>query len=291
VNEKGHLDNNIIPAFGSLTWDNLTRLRIQRWVNALYDEGYAPRSVRRIYGTFKTLVLDAIDELAVPISASPFVRIRLPAIEPTGRRALTPAEIGSICHRFDQHRELAKTLAMTGCRVGELLARDVSDWSPMAGLSIPPGTSKRRGEGGPRRRGSKTPAGIRLIPICGSHRKSLQAYVGTRSTGPLFLNRDKKRVKYDAFLHRFGAAAEAAGLEDVTPHWFRHSLKTWLRDHKCDPVAVDQVLGHKTGGMDAVYVHVTPGMLADVVSAMESLWQAIHRVDPPAAAGRPAGAR
>ncbi len=281
VNERSHLDNHILPALGHLVLDDdyagpdkLTPLRVQRWVDRLSADGYAPRTVKTVYGWFKTVVFAAIDEPSVPITASPFRRVRLPAVEPTGRGALEPEEVGAVLGGLRTHAELGWTLAFTGARVGELLARDVGDWSPLAGLSIPPGTRRGRADrAGGRAHGAKTPAGVRTIGFCGSHREMLRAYVGERRTGPLFLNRDRRRVGYDTFLKRFEEAAKAAGLPDVTPHWFRHTVITWLQEDGCNQLAIDEHVGHRTPGMRGVYGHVTPAMRAPILASLESRWR------------------
>jgi integrase len=279
--ERVHLDRHILPTWRDVPLEDetrLSRLTVQQWVNRMPG---APRSVRLRYGTFTKMINDGIDEPTVPLTASPCVRIRLPAVEPTGRRALTEAEVAAIADACGVHRMLVWTLAFTGCRISELVSRDVSHLHPLSGLVLPPGT-RRRGErpaaSAPtgRRRGGKTPAAVREIPLCGSHRAELLAYVGDRTSGPLFVGRDgRSRATYTAVWKRIVAACEKLEFEEpVSPHWFRHTHETWLDDDEIRQVAIDERIGHKTKGVQGIYKHVTPRMRASVLSALERRWLA-----------------
>jgi integrase len=289
-NEDTYLDKHILPVLGPARLDpgrpdSLARLRIQRWVDGLVASGLAASTIRTIYGRLKTMILDAIDEPTVPITASPFVRVRLPVVEPSGRRALEPAEVGRLCRAFGPpHQQLAWTLGFSGARIGELLARDVTDWQPLAGIAIPPAVVRRR-RGETVTRGGKTAAGIRVLTLCGSHRAMIRGYVGGRTAGPLFLNRHVGRVQYDTFLSAFHKARTKAGLPDVSPHWLRHTVKTWLHEDGVAGRAVDAFIGHRTAGMDGVYVHVTAAMRADILASLEDRWRQAHSL-PPAAGQR-----
>lgn len=279
--EKSMLDRYVIPAFGKLpmTAKGLPRLAVQQWVNRLSAEGNSPRYVRGIYGVFSKLINDAVDDATTPLDASPCVRITLPALDPTGRRALSVDEVAAICSRCGIYSAAAWTLAFTGMRIGELLARDVSDWSPFTGITIAAKidlNAKAAGKTKAKKRAAKTPAGGRTIPLCASHGRAIRDALDGRSTGPLIRNSRKVRANYWTFNGAFGRAAEAAGLAEVTPHWLRGTLKTWLREDGCDDRAIDQVLGHRSPGMDGVYVYVTPVMLKQITDALEIRWLSAH---------------
>src|SRR5690606_8978022 len=151
---------------------------------------------------------------------------------------------------------------------------------------LPPAT-RRRGQKpldeqvAPRRRkGGKTPSAIRVIGLCGSNRQELIDYIGDRKDGPLFVGRSGQRPSYAAVWRRIVAACEKVAAdpsidfdEPVSPHWFRHTHKTMLRAAHCDPVAINERIGHRTGGMDEIYVHVTPAMQAEILAVIEERWQ------------------
>lgn len=280
--ECTHLDRHILPAWRDVVFEDqarMSRLTVQQWVNRMQG---APRSVRLRYGTFTKLINDALDEPSVPLSSSPCVRITLPKPEPTGRRALTEAEVAMIADACGVHAMLVWTLAFTGMRISEALSRDVMHFRPLAGLELPPAV-RRRGEGpvaeptGRRRRGGKTPAAIRSTGLCGSHRAELLVYIGGRTSGPLFLGGRRSRPSYGAVWRQIERACEALGFIDpVSPHWFRHTHETWLVEDGCAQVAIDERIGHKPKGIQGIYTHVTPAMRAQILASLERRWRVAH---------------
>jgi integrase len=269
----------LLPTFRTMPLESIGRLAVQQWVTRLSAEGNAPRYVRRIYGVFRKIVGDAVDDPTVTLDSTPCVRIMLPDLDSTGRRALTVDEVAAICSRCAPYTLAAWSLAFTGMRVGELLKRDVGDWSPFTGITIagrPIAEARARGKRKARTRASKTVAGGRTVPLCGSHGRAIRDYTDGRMDGPLLRGERVARLGYDVFLDVFTAATEAAGLPDVTPHWFRGTLKTWIREDGCDQRAVDYMLGHRTHGMDGIYVDVTPAMLRKITDALEVRWVAAH---------------
>lgn len=315
-NQDKMIDTHILPHLGHLVLDDdytgddrLTRLRVQRWVWTL-EEAYSPWYVRGIHGVLRVALLDAVDEPGVPIAASPCVRIRMEPVEPTGRHALSPELVAAVCSRCvgpaerapgrgyrggrADYRVLAWTAAFTGMRVGELLARDVGDWSPFRGIQIASrpvaGSGRPRGE--KRSRASKTPAGARVIQVCPSHGAMLRDYVGGRRDGPLFLNTLGRRPGYRAVASMVERAAERARAdgfdvpEGFSIHWVRHGHETWLDEDECRPVAIDERMGHSTPGMRGVYTHPTDAMRAKILDALEARWRRAHGLP---AAGTEAG--
>lgn len=292
-NQTIYLDARIIPDLGHLrlTADEMTKPRIQGWVWGLEEE-YAPRYVRTLLGVVRVALLDAVDDPVVPLDATPVVRIRMEPVESTGRVALTPEQVAAVASRCGVHETLVWSLAFTGCRIGELLARDVSDWSWRTGITIagrPVEPAMEDGER-PRKRkkgvkkgaASKTPAGARTIPLCAGHSGMLRDYVDGRSDGPLFRGgRGGRagRATYFAVYETMVAAVEAAreaGADlppgKISPHWLRKTHKTWIREAKCDPRAIDERIGHASQGMDALYVDVTPAMRREIVAALDPRW-------------------
>lgn len=280
--ERTVLDRYILPTWGPVPLDaeHVTRLEVQRWVNRLPG---APRSVHGRYSTFAKMIRDAIDEPGVPLNSDPCTRIALPKPEPTGRRALTEAEVAAIAAGSGHYGMVVWTLAFTGMRVSELLSRDISHLHPLSGLQLPPAVARRGSRqvesAAPKRRGNtagKTPASIRTVSLCGSHRDALRAHLGARTEGPLFVTPGGSRPARQTVWKWIAKGCEAAGIDEpISPHWFRHTHKTWLREAKVDTVAIDERIGHERKGMD-IYVHVTAAMHADILAELETRWAVAH---------------
>lgn len=291
ISQTSWINSRIIPDLGDLqlTNEEMTRSQIQEWVWELEDE-YSSRYIGSLLGVVRVALLDAIDDPSIPLSASPVVRIRISPPDPTGRKALTPGQVAAVASRCGVHEALIWSLAFTGCRIGELLKRDVADWSWRTGITIAgrtveagdedPDRPRKRKRGTKKGVASKTPAGARTIPLCAGHAALVRDHVAGRVTGPLFVGRLGQRPVRSAVHATVKRAVKQAirdGIdvpEGVSPHWFRKTSKTWLRDAKCDPRAIDERIGHASKGMDAVYVDETVAMRAEILAALQSRWEA-----------------
>ncbi|MDR7273612.1 LacI family DNA-binding transcriptional regulator [Catenuloplanes atrovinosus] len=73
-------------------------------------------------------------------------------------------------------------------------------------------------------------------------------------------------------------AAERAELcwlpiaEDLTPHGLRHTYKTLMDELGIPPVLKDHQMGHLDGSVQALYSHVTEGMIARLLDGLTDLW-------------------
>lgn len=286
-NQTTCIDAHVTPDLGDvpLIDGEMTRSRIQEWVWTLEEE-YAPRYVRMIYGIVRLALNDAIDEPSVPLTASPMVRIRFEEMDPTGRRALTPEQVAAVASRCGIHATLVWSLAFTGARIGELLARDVSDWSWRTGITIAgkpvevdESEPRRRKKGTKKTKASKTAAGARTINLCASHNAMIRDYAGARREGPLFIGRYGKRADYHSVYETVARAAEAARTAKVdipagfSPHWLRKTARTWGSEDKAQRIALDYRMGHATPGMEGIYEEPTPAMLDEIAKGLEVRWQ------------------
>ena len=74
--------------------------------------------------------------------------------------------------------------------------------------------------------------------------------------------------------HR-GVAAAPAIHEGLVPHDLRHTFKTWLAEDGFEPRYRDEWLGHKSPGMDGIYVHMTPAVRERILASLQRRWE-IH---------------
>lgn len=289
-NQRTYLDAHIIPSLGHLpmTETGFTRAHIQEWVWGLQDE-YMPRYVHTLLGVVRLALLDAIDEPSIPLNATPVVRIRMEPPDPTGRKALTPEQVAAIASRCGIHETLVWSLPFAGTRIGELLKRDVPDWSPFNGITIvgrpiklpvEEDRPRKRKKGARKGKAAKTAAGARVIQLCPSHGAMIRDYLGGRESGPLFVGRDgRSRPTYSTVRLTIVNAVVAARKakidvpEGVTPHWFRVTGRTWLAEDGIPRVARDERAGHSTPGMEGVYERATPAMRKAILDSLEIRWK------------------
>lgn len=306
-NQTSLIKARVKPDLGHLplTDEGITQPRIQAWVWELEEE-YAPRYVRTLLSLVRVALRHAVRNPEIPLTISPVSEIQLEPLDSTGRTALTPEQVEAIVSRCGIHEQLFRSMAFSGARLGELLKRDVEDWSWRTGIAISArrvepkidDRVRKRKTGARKAPASKSAAGGRVIELCPSHNAETRDYLDGRSSGSLYRGRDgrpSRGAAYQMFAKAVKEAREAyrkqeaenvrrrrAGKppvavavdvpEGTSPHWLRHTHKTWLRSAKCDPRAVDERIGHKSEGMDGIYVHPTDVMRAEILVVLEALW-------------------
>ncbi|HLU99065.1 MAG TPA: site-specific tyrosine recombinase XerD [Thermobifida alba] len=166
-------------------------------------------------------------------------------------------------------RALLELLYGTGARISEVVGLDVDDVTrlrsgPHSGTEV--GVVRFRGKGGRER----------VVPVGRYARAALDAYLvrarpglaaAGRGTPALFLNARGGRLTRQGAWAVLRAAAERAGLSDVSPHTLRHSFATHLIDGGADVRVVQELLGHASVTTTQVYTLVTVDRLREVYAA------------------------
>jgi len=168
-------------------------------------------------------------------------------------------------------RALLEFLYGTGARISEATGLDVDD-ADLAGE----GVVRLSGKGGKQR----------IVPVGSYATQALQAYLvrarpalaaaaarsaarpaGSRATPAVFLNARGGRLTRQGAWLVLHAAAERAGLADISPHTLRHSFATHLLDGGADIRVVQELLGHASVTTTQVYTLVTVDKLREVYAA------------------------
>lgn len=124
ANLESRLRRHVLPAFGDVSLNAITRVDVRTWVAKLTTQ-LSPGSVASTYRTLARILATAqVDGL---IRRSPCVGVRLP--KQTGHTEmhfLTPAEVARLAAAIDErYRALIYTAAHTGMRWGELVGLHV----------------------------------------------------------------------------------------------------------------------------------------------------------------------
>jgi integrase len=144
------------------------------------------------------------------------------------RAARDDATLGPLCARA-----LAGFLVEIGARVSEVCALDVTDLGYDSGHR----TVRLRMKGG-KTRTRAVPPGLGT---------ALDAVVGGRTTGALFVLPDGRRLDRHTVFRFVRRAAHAAGLpaaDKITPHSFRHAWATVARERGASLEERQFALGH-----------------------------------------------
>ena len=178
-------------------------------------------------------------------------------------------------------RALLELLYGTGARISEAVSLDVDDLGIAGRADGPdgPGGPGEPGEpGGPSAtlRLSGKGGKQRIVPVGRYARESLDAYLvrarptlaaGSRRARPspaVFLNARGGRLTRQGAWGVLHAAADRAGLPDVSPHTLRHSFATHLLDGGADIRVVQELLGHASVTTTQVYTLITVDRLREV---------------------------
>jgi integrase/recombinase XerD len=170
-------------------------------------------------------------------------------------------------------RALLELLYATGARISEATALDVDDldlagqWaSGQSGLPALPAAVRLSGKGGKQR----------VVPVGSYARQALEQYLvrarpalaaaaRAASVSPaVFLNARGGRLTRQGAWGVLRAAAERAGVTDVSPHTLRHCFATHLLDGGADVRVVQELLGHASVTTTQVYTLVTADKLREV---------------------------
>jgi integrase/recombinase XerD len=175
--------------------------------------------------------------------------------------------------RAIRDRALLEFLYGTGARISEVTGLDVDelqlDDDPVVRLA---------GKGGKHR----------IVPVGSYAVAALQAYL-VRARPLLAAKSRRASVVPAVFLNARGgrltrqgawgvlqAAADRAGLADVSPHTLRHSFATHLLDGGADIRVVQELLGHSSVTTTQIYTLVTVDKLREVYAAAHPRALEIH---------------
>jgi integrase/recombinase XerD len=165
-------------------------------------------------------------------------------------------------------RALLELLYGTGARISEATGLDVDDLDLAVGARVP-GAIRLAGKGGR----------MRLVPVGSYARAALEAYLvrarpvfaASARRGPgspaVFLNARGGRLTRQGAWGALRAAADRAGLGEVSPHTLRHSFATHLLDGGADVRVVQELLGHASVATTQIYTLVTVDRLREVYAA------------------------
>lgn len=225
--------------------------------------GSAARAVVAVRGLHRFMLREGLTDLDPARDVKP----------PTPPRRLPKAiEIGAVERLLDctgpvdtprglRDRSLLELLYGCGARISEAVGLDVDDLDSQDPSG---GVVRLHGKGGK----------DRIVPIGRYARDALDAYLvrarpqlNRTGTPALFLNARGGRLSRQSAWATLRAAAERAGLSDVSPHTLRHSFATHLLDGGADVRVVQELLGHASVTTTQVYTLITVDRLREVYAA------------------------
>lgn len=156
-------------------------------------------------------------------------------------------------------KALLEVLYGSGARISEATGLDVDDIDLREGSESVLLRGKGRKE--------------RIVPLGGYAREALDAYLVRarpalathgKGTSALFLNSRGGRISRQSGWTILKAAAQRAGVGDISPHTLRHSFATHLLRGGADIRVVQELLGHASVTTTQIYTYVTRDALREV---------------------------
>lgn len=264
------IDAHLNPVFGDTQLRLITKDAVQSFLTAKAKSGLSWKTVKHIRTAFGTIIESAVrDEL---LAVNPVQKTRLPRQGPVKERAPIDSESVTdlIAKLAEPSRSIACLLAMTGLRIGELLALRWQDLDLQKGFLSVRQTVYEGHFDEPKCKRSK-----RCIPL-GPKCAEIFAVLKSAESAPsglVFAARNGAPLSRRNLLNRqLKPVCKALGLTGVNWHWFRHAHATLL-DSVGAPIGTTQaLLGHSSSEITReAYIHSVPADARRVVGDVENL--------------------
>ena len=267
-----YLRSFILPAFADSRLADVQPIAVQQWVADLAASGYAPATIRKAYEILGRIFTAAVDSRLIP--RSPCHGVKLPLIEQTEKRFLSPAEIQHLADAINpRFHALALTAAYTGARFGELAGLARQHYEPLRRtIRIERSLSDVRGEvafGQPKTKAARRTISIPawLVDVLAQHLTEYQGDDDLIFTAPAGgpLRRTSFRTRY------WKPAVEASIGEPCRFHDLRHTHVALLIEQGAHPQVIASRLGHTSvRTVLDVYGHLFEGLDRDIADALDA---------------------
>lgn len=246
----------IIPKFGHLKLDEITRQEIQSFHNDLYEEALAPATCDHHLKLIRYALNLAVDWGL--LKKNPAERVQLFRVDNRTERLLTDRELSCLLDvlRTDDNRMVcmaALFLLSTGARLNEALKAKWSNIDKANQIWRIPATNSK----------SKR---IRSVPLNQSALEILHDLKTEGNSEFLFVSSTTgERMKYiHKVWHRLRAKA---GLPDLRVHDLRHQYASFLVNSGRTLYEVQQILGHSNPVVTQRYAHLSTKSLQEAADS------------------------
>jgi len=265
---RSALDLHLLPAFGGMEIDRISRTDIKGFINTKRGEGLSSSSVRNLKAYLSGILGEALDDELIPFNPASGTGKMIKKDDKPEIRPLTWEETkkfeNSVQEHFPRYYPFFLTALRTGMRLGELVALKPGDLD-FNGAFIEVRRAYTKGIIGRPKNGTS-----RKVDMS----QQLQEILKRWKEPPefLFYNEIGGMIDGDNLRRRtFTKALEKAGLRHIRIHDLRHTYAS-LRIGKGDNIQdVSKQLGHATVGFTlAVYSHWLPGQAKNQVDELDS---------------------
>ena len=245
---RGALENHILPALGALPLAAIGREEVAALHRALGD---TPRAANRALAILRKMFALAEDWGMAPEGSNPCIGVRKYR-ERRRERFLSPAEYRRLGAALEEAGEegwasgstvaALRLLALTGCRLGEILSLRWDDIDRAAGEL--------------RLRDGKT--GARMVPLTPTA-EAVLAGIPRLAGNPWVIAGRRPRSRLNSITAEWYRIRARAGLADVRIHDLRHSYATRALSAGESLAMIGRLLGHADIASTLRYAHLAAG--------------------------------
>lgn len=272
--DESYLKNHIRPAFGALPLSKIHHTLIQAWVADLAARK-APATVHKAHQILSKSLQGAVD--AGLLANNPCSATKLPRIEPSEVRVLTPDEVTILAEAMDErYRALALLGPYGGLRAGEMLGlrRGRVD---LLRRRVDVAETLVEVKGQLIFNSPKTRAGRRSVPIPAFVASAINDHlVGSGSTGPddlVFTAPEGGPVRLSLWRRRYWEPSlKVAGIDHLRVHDLRHTAVAFWIAAGASPKEIAVRAGH-TSVVTVLdrYGHLLPSTEDHVTDALDEM--------------------
>jgi len=220
------------------------RVTLNSFVVWLHDRGYTPKTIRIYVGAVQSLA----KYFDIPISLR---YVRLPPAQPINRKhPWTIEEVGDFIASMDKpiYKSMATSIVQSGLSISDLLALTYKDIKEEFEKGITPLCLHL----------TRKKTGISFITFLGSWSvKLLREYLADRRLGDETLIYEISSRAVHAYFRKIAQkfADNFKGRNPYSPHSLRAAFRTFLSDHKVDPLYIEYWMGHALPEQQGAYIN------------------------------------
>jgi integrase len=265
------IDAHLNPAFGDTQLRLITRDAVQSFLIAKTQSGLSPKTVKHVRTAFGTIIEAAV--MQDLLTDNPVRKTRLPRCGPVAEKPpIAPETLLALIQKLaEPSRSIASLLAMTGLRIGELLAVRWQDVDLQNGFLSVRQTVYEGHFDEPKSKRSKRR--IPLGPKCVEILTALHP-IDAAPAALVFSAPNGSPLSRRNLLNRqFKPACKALGLTGANWHWLRHVHATLLDAVGTPLGTVQAILGHSSSAITReTYIHSVPADARRAVGDVEKLF-------------------
>ncbi|NNB84591.1 tyrosine-type recombinase/integrase [Corallococcus exiguus] len=254
------LKSHLLPIFGSMRLDRVSREAIEDFKARKRKEGLTAKTINNALTVIRTLFAVAVEQ--EELTHAP--RVKLLKAEKPEFDFLNFEEADRLVRSAEPTWRAMVTVALhTGLRRGELIALQWDVVDLVAGRLVVKRNVWRGHFGSPKGgRSREVPLNAIALDALKAHRHLRGPFVFCDDAGD-FLKNDTCR---NAILR----TSKRAGLRPIGWHTLRHSFASHLVMRGVPLKAIQELLGHASIEMTMRYAHLSPDVKKDAVRALES---------------------